>query len=132
MWVYEIRSGKFYEDSGGLIAIGYSGGNKGENPGAVNNASLISVPFVGPIPPGIYDINAPRDDPHTGKYTLDLVADPDNQMYGREGFRIHGDNPRLNKSASEGCIILPRSIREQIWMSGDHTLRVLIAEEKLV
>jgi hypothetical protein len=46
-------------------------------------------------------------------------------MFGRSDFYIHGDNPALNYTASEGCIILARPIREQIAASGDNDLQVL-------
>ena len=45
---------------------------------------------------------------------------PSNDMYGRSGFYIHGDNPRGDKSASEGCIILARPIREAVEKSYIH------------
>jgi len=34
--------------------------------------------------------------------------------FGRSGFMVHGDNQALNHSASEGCIVAPRFIRDQI------------------
>jgi hypothetical protein len=46
-------------------------------------------------------------------------------MFGRSGFLMHGDNIRLPGTASEGCIILPRDLREAIWNSADHTLEVI-------
>jgi len=54
-----------------------------------------------------------------------LTPDPANEMYGRGGFLIHGDNGRGNQSSSEGCIILNRNIRNQIGNSGDDVLRVV-------
>lgn len=44
--------------------------------------------------------------------------------HGRTLFRIHGDS-RLNPgTASVGCIILPRHVREQMSASGDIDLVV--------
>lgn len=37
---------------------------------------------------------------------------------------IHGDSIARPGTASEGCVILDRSMREQIWSGGDHTLEV--------
>lgn len=125
MWIWEIKSGKVFDDTGTLIALGYSGGDKGLHPEAVNNVEFVDIHNLGPIPEGDYTICAPREDDHTGPYTLDLIPDPANVMYGRSGFRIHGDNKHLNQSASEGCIILPIGVREQIWESNDHHLRVV-------
>jgi hypothetical protein len=62
---------------------------------------------------------------HTGEYSMPLTPDLANAMYGRSGFRCHGDNPERNESASEGCIVLPYLGRYFIWMSGDHRLQVV-------
>ncbi|MFA6125072.1 MAG: hypothetical protein WCS75_11525 [Sphingomonas sp.] len=40
-------------------------------------------------------------------------------------FRIHGDNAKLDRSASHGCIILPRAVRERMWASGDRIVEVV-------
>jgi hypothetical protein len=53
-----------------------------------------------------------------------LDPDPGNQMFGRDGFLIHGDNMAMNHTASEGCIILGRPIREQIADSADRVIVV--------
>lgn len=131
-WTYEICSGKLYEDSGAIIAIGYSGGDKGLRPDAVNNPEMVSIPCVGPIPPGRYTLSLIVDGSgnaidHEGKKApvVRLIPDPGNQMHGRDGLLIHGDNPKLDRSASEGCVILSKDIRVQIWTSGDRVLDVV-------
>ena len=60
-----------------------------------------------------------------GPYVLPLTPDPENLMYGRDGFLIHGDSITNPGSASEGCIILPRSARTMIAASGDNRLEVV-------
>jgi hypothetical protein len=45
--------------------------------------------------------------------------------HNRLNFRIHGDNKHLNHTASEGCIILPKSIRLRIGHSLDKLLHVV-------
>jgi hypothetical protein len=42
---------------------------------------------------------------------------------GRSQFLIHGDNVRHD--ASQGCIILPRDIRDQISNSRDNQINVV-------
>jgi hypothetical protein len=54
-----------------------------------------------------------------------LTPDPSNTMYGRGGFLMHGDNSYGDQSASEGCPIVPRNIRNRVGNSGDHILRVV-------
>jgi hypothetical protein len=75
------------------------------------------VPNVGPLPRGLYRIvGEPFIHPHCGQYCLRLEPDAANQMYGRSGFLIHGDNGK--GTASEGCIVLARPARELIVAQG--------------
>ena len=62
--------------------------------------------------------------PH-GPFVLRLTPAPTNEMFGRDGFLIHGDSIEHPGSASHGCIILPRAIREAIAKSDDDTLHVV-------
>jgi hypothetical protein len=71
---------------------------------------------------GTYTIGAPTRE--KGPLTLPLTPAPGNNMHGRDGFLIHGDNPSHPGASSEGCIILPRAARSKIANSGDHTLHV--------
>ena len=51
------------------------------------------------------------DRPNDGRpIAFPLTPDSDNNMYGRSGFMIHGDNAQ--NDASQGCIIMPRDVRE--------------------
>jgi hypothetical protein len=45
--------------------------------------------------------------------------------FGRSGFLMHGDSTQSPGSASQGCIIMPRPVREQVWNSGDRDLKVV-------
>lgn len=100
------------------IGIGYSGHDIG-----FNNPDLQNIRDVGPIPQGIYDIGGATAT--RGPLTLPLTPRKDTDTFGRDDFRIHGDNSSGNQGASKGCIILPRSIREQIDNSGVSELRVV-------
>ena len=63
------------------------------------------------------------DSPRTGVRTIILEPDPANRMFGRSGFRIHGDNAHANRTASDGCIIAGHAVdRQRIWDSNDHLL----------
>ena len=84
-----------------------------------------SVSNVGPIPRGTYAISAQRDSMNTGPAVMDLTFWPGTNTYGRTDFQIHGDNSCENQSASRGCIILSRAIRDMIANSGDNELRVV-------
>ncbi len=121
-WTYEQVSGRLLDPSGILVAIGYSGHLQG-----LNNPSMQAVANVGPIPVGTYKIGAPIDSPTHGPFALPLTPDQWTNIYGRFAFMIHGDEVAHagQHLASEGCIILPRLIREQIFASPDHVLDVV-------
>jgi hypothetical protein len=119
MWRWDQSAGTLSRN-GQLISKGYSGSGRGWN-----NPVMQAVPAVGPVPRGRWTIGAPYDSPNTGPYTLALTPAPGTDTAGRSAFRIHGDNRLMNNTASHGCIILPRPIRERIWRSGDTDLDVV-------
>lgn len=102
---------------------GYSGFEAGKN-----NPALQNVANVGPIPQGRYTIGKPEcvdsPGPH-GPFVMRLTPDAANQMFGRDGFLIHGDSIVKPGTASHGCIIMGRLIRNAIAASGDHDLTVV-------
>jgi non-ribosomal peptide synthetase component E (peptide arylation enzyme) len=59
-----------------------------------------------------------------GPYVLPLAPWPNNNMFGRNGFYIHGDTAARNQTASNGCIVLDRQYRLMIAQSGDNVLTV--------
>jgi hypothetical protein len=120
MWVYESSSGKLYNPDGKMLSIGYSGAI-----GYKNNPQYQNVRMKGPIPTGNYSVGEPFNDVDHGPYCLRLTPDPANEMFGRDGFLVHGDNRTMPGSASEGCIIQPRFARQRLWDSSDHALQVV-------
>lgn len=118
-WLWIIESGKLYTDGGEEIGEGYSG-----DPGHKNNPDAQSLRNQGPIPVGDYTIGSPVNTLTHGPYVLPLYPDPKNLMWNRYGFLIHGDNVTEPGTASQGCIILARNLREMIWNSNDHILQV--------
>ena len=127
MWTYNQRTGEMSgkpTPASMLSALGYSGHAEGKN-----NPDLQSIHNVGPIPEGrwtILDDPPPSTDlgPH-GPYVLHLAPKPGTETFGRGGFLIHGDSIHAPGTASLGCIILPRTVREAIWQSGDRDLLVV-------
>lgn len=120
MWTYSQSAGSIKENNGEPCGLGYSG--KGEHK---NIPSAQDIKMCGPIPRGIYRINAPQNTEAHGPFVLPLTPDPGNTMFGRSGFLIHGDSIAHPGGASEGCIILPKLVREMIWSSGDWGLLVV-------
>lgn len=106
-YTYNRYWGAFYNPDGSYHGPGYSG-----HPEYLNNPAFSNKVGQGPIPAGFYTITEIiADDPHTGILSCVLQPDSTNKMYGRSGFRIHGDNPAGNHSASDGCIITPHDVR---------------------
>ena len=100
---------------------GYSG--KGEG---LNNPDMQHVRNTGPIPRGEWTIDPKENRPHgTGPASLPLTPRPGTDTHSRTDFLIHGDNAKHNYTASEGCISLPRDVRDRIAASGDPNLRVV-------
>lgn len=120
MWTYEIKTGKLYSDKDELVGIGYSG-----NPTFKNDPSAVAIKDEGPLPEGVYTVLSPEDTKTHGPYVLWLEPDPTNEMFDRSGFGIHGDSVISPGTASEGCIVIARGVREMIWDSGDHNLTVI-------
>lgn len=100
------------------VATGYAGYGT-----AKNNPSTEHLKEQGPIPKGEYEIHKPITSPRTGPFVLPLTPVGHN-AHGRTHFQIHGDSRSNPGSASNGCIIMPRAIRERIWYSGNRKLIV--------
>jgi hypothetical protein len=124
MWLFEQCTGKLRDPTGAIIAAGYAGGNCGKNPEGVNNPAMQAIKSVGPLPAGIYTMEEVLEQSHLGPFAIRLVPDAANVMCGRSGFFIHGDTTPSG-NASEGCIIMPRAVREAMWASADHRIAVL-------
>jgi hypothetical protein len=111
-YIYEQATGRiFIHESGSndLLATGYSGS---DTDGGKNNPHAQCVQDIGPIPRGLYTIGSPFAGP--SPFSLRLTPSPTNEMCGRDGFLIHGDAISAPGTASHGCIILERPIRERI------------------
>jgi hypothetical protein len=127
-WVYSQSTGQVSHvdnQTGETTSVGTGYAGHGEG---VNNPNMQNVPNTGPIPQGTYTID-PQQNNTTGSGTslpasMRLTPKDGTNTFGRGGFLIHGDNKRKNKSASEGCVILDRTIRNQIGNSDDDVLRV--------
>jgi hypothetical protein len=117
-WTYRQQTGALLHDDA-VVATGYSGAGPGKN-----NPADEAIPNVGPIPRGAYIIGTPKDSPHMGPEALPLTPDGHDAL-GRSGFFMHGDNEA--HTASTGCIIMPRQVRDQVAASPDRALEVVAA-----
>ncbi len=119
-WTYAQKTGELQKD-GKLVATGYSGAGVGKN-----NPEMQKIHNVGPIPEGDWKIvGPPVNTAEHGPFVLKLEHTTDTQTFGRSGFLVHGDSKESPGCASQGCVILPRAVREQVWNSGDRDLEVV-------
>ena len=120
MWTYAQKTGELLQDSQ-HVANGYSGCDNGKN-----NPDTQAVHDLGPIPQGEWTIvGPPVNTAAHGPYVLTLEPAAATNTFGRGGFLMHGDSIESPGSASHGCIIMPRAVREQVWNSGDRDLQVV-------
>lgn len=116
---YNVSSGKMYDVHGEYMATGYSGlGDAKNDPDREQDVAH------GPIPRGDYAIGDPYESQRVGPFAIPLEPMPGTNVFGRSAFRIHGDSIAHPGSASHGCVILPRAIREAIHNQGATVLRV--------
>lgn len=121
-WEYYSGSGDLFQN-GSYVGTGYAGHGAG-----VNNAWMSGFTNIGPLPAGQYAIGPQRNNVTLyGRKLLGsmrLTPARNNSMYGRAGFLIHGDNSAFNQTASNGCPVFDRSLRDQIGWSGDNVFVV--------
>jgi hypothetical protein len=124
MWKFQQSTGGLFGPEGTLMATGYAGGNLGRNPEGKNNPHMQFIKNVGPLPQGRYSLGEPVEHATLGPFAIPLIPDPANNMGGRGDFYCHGDTTPPG-NASEGCIVMPRSVRDLMWASDDHQLEVI-------
>ncbi|MFA6213532.1 MAG: tlde1 domain-containing protein [Candidatus Obscuribacterales bacterium] len=125
MWTFKQSTGELIRPDDTIAHQGYAGGNVGQNPEGINNPAMQDKKSIGPIPQGYYTRGEVVLKSHLGPFAIPLIPDSDNQMFGRSGFYMHGDKADPPRSASEGCIIMPRAVREEYCASKDVILRVI-------
>jgi hypothetical protein len=117
-WQFNQLTGRMTRN-GQLIDVGYSGKGHGRN-----NPRFENRKNVGPIPRGRYKIGPQYHHPSKGPVTMTLTPIGHTAL-GRTHFLIHGDSIRHPGNASEGCIVLSRTIRQAIAITGDTDLEVV-------
>lgn len=121
-WKYEQSTGKMWAPTGTLLGLGFAGQGIG-----LNDPAQQMTHNVGPLPQGKYKMAGWKDhDDRMGEGVIQLVHDPGNSMFGRDGFYIHGWALMDPLHSSDGCICLgSTATRLMIWRSTDHELEVV-------
>jgi len=117
--LYKQKTGQLFRGDS-LLAVGYSGAGEGKNSPLAQH-----VPNVGPIPAGAYNIGSLSDSAAHGPVAIHLLPVAGTEMFGRSAFLIHGDSVSAPGTASQGCIIMSRPVRDSI--IGRDTLLVVIS-----
>jgi hypothetical protein len=102
------------------LGSGYAG--KGV---AKNNPAFQQIKETGPLPQGTYEIGVPHNTDTHGPYVMNLTPKPENNMFGREAFLLHGDSIKKPGEASLGCPVLGPELRKIIGGSGYKILEVV-------
>lgn len=121
MWLYNITTRQLLRGDGSLCSDqGYSGHGPG-----LNNPELVSEGFIGPLPPGLYNVGQPYTHPKLGPLVMNLIPFDNQMMFGRNEMRIHGDEiANAGKElASDGCLVEPHDAREEMATSADRVLK---------
>lgn len=135
-YIYEQLSGKLYDSTDAIIAIGYSG--FGDHKNVPADQGLYDL---GPIVAGTYTITGPPQDTTShGPYVLRLIPDEFTRLFilglGRDpdSFLCHGDSVAHSGAASHGCLILSRDIRQLLWqnIATEDQLQVVSGEVPIV
>lgn len=120
MWTYHQKTGRLENANGKLVTVAYSGHGEG-----LNNHDMEAVRGVGPIPVGRYRLARwEQYHPHLGPTVAALIP-VGHDAHDRSGFYTHGDNPRANHTASDGCIIVTHDPRVMWMESKDLDLEVV-------
>lgn len=109
---YEQDTGRLYDLRGPkpvYMGTGYSGYSN-----CINDPACESIAGIGPTPVGRYRIRPGRSHPRLGPVALFLEPLATTDTFGRSEFFIHGDNRKANRTASRGCPIFGRVIRDII------------------
>jgi len=128
MYKYRQSTGQLWSAAGVVVSANcYAGGNIPPHfdPTAKNNPARQEEHCTGPLPRGRYTIGPPHNEPTLGPCSMYLQPEPDNAMFGRSGFFIHGDSAAHPGEASEGCIVAPPLTRSILALSLDHQLQVV-------
>lgn len=118
MWTYKQTTGELFDAHGERIGIGYAGFGEGKN-----NPALQQVHDIGPLPRGRYFIGPAYLHPHLGPLTMNLTPQAGTSTFGRDAFRMHGDN--ASHDASHGCIVQNHDVRVRVRDSADKDLEVI-------
>lgn len=121
MIYFDRKAGTLYDYPTGKVWFGIWSGH-GD---AANDPTREREKGIGPLPAGLYRYGQPRDGGHLGPFVLDLTQIA-GASFDRSLFRVHGDTAGdIAHTASDGCIIAPRNVREWLDEQTDRRITVI-------
>jgi RHS repeat-associated protein len=129
-WIYSQSTGQLTKVdvyAGGTTTYFAGSGYAGYGAG-LNDPAMQDSQNIGPLPESSYTIgqqqtNVTSHGPLPG--SMRLTPNPNNQMFNRAGFLIHGPHANDQHNSSNGCPIFSQPIRNQIGTSGDNCFKVV-------
>lgn len=126
-WTFKQGTGEIFNPQGEVVDLAWSGYGDYRN-----KPEFQSLKHLGCLPRGPYHIQQAIRHPKLGKLAMQLIPFPENEMFGRSEFFLHGylkDNPStvVNETylSSHGCICTEYLIRVMISESDDRVLEVV-------
>lgn len=133
MWTFYIREGELWQHGRLVARRVYSGSDDGDGlvePGeGMNDPTMTDQRNVGPLPVGHYAIGPAFTHPTIGQLVMRLIPTVGTEMFGRDGFLVHGGAP--GGGASQGCIVAPYGVRAIMAASQDRDLEVVAEAPRL-
>lgn len=120
LWTHQQSTGILIAPDGEIESHGYSG-----QPPYVNDTTAQGIEGKGPCPVGLYTLGPWHDHPRLGPCVAQLFPDPDNYMFGRSEFFVHGDDLLKPGYGSDGCLVHGRAARLNMKVSGITRLKVV-------
>lgn len=125
---YVQKTGNVYEYDGTLLGTGAAGHGKGKNNPDMQGVRGHAPDPAGPLPVGFYTIDDPVNHPRLGPMAMQLLPFPDNEMFGRSGFFMHGFSTRDYENSSDGCICQNANVRQRVIDYPSEIIQVVATE----
>ncbi len=112
-WIYRQSTEKLTlvdNEGSAYVGTGYAGYGMG-----LNNPSMQNIPDTSPLSHGQYTIGPQHTNTTQAGVTfpgsMRLTPNPNNQMYERDGFLIHGPHANDKHNSSEGFPVFNKNVR---------------------
>ena len=126
---FSQSTGVITQDNGVVVTtLAFAGNNyrPDHNPAGImgrNNPAMQDVPFIGPLPQGLYRVGEWGMHHPVGDNSAPLTQ-IGGESFGRSAFFIHGPGGADPSNSSEGCIVIPHDDRLRLIALNPSTITV--------